>query len=102
VCHTVSYSQQASTDVVVRTDASTNGTASGRFTTGGLGHVNASWTATATVTNNGYLWTKQIMVAVTQQDAPGAAARPVQTTFRVVPLVADPLSPVVPGGTAPC
>ncbi len=71
-----------------------------RFTTGGLA-ATATW---STVTSaNGYLWTAQVNLAVTQQNTPNAPpAHWATTTFHLVPLVADPMSPVVSGGTAPC
>ena len=98
-CHTITYTQQSSTGAILRTDNS-SAAASGRFTTGGL-VVTATWTP-ATTTNNGYQWTRQVTVSVTQAGAPGAASKPVHTTFNVAPLVADPASPVVAGGTVPC
>ena len=102
VCHTVTYMQQATTDVIIRSD-NQSASASGRFTTGGLGTVAATWTGSSTTTNNGYQWTNQVTVTVKQAGAPGAAStKAPSTTFSLVPLIADPASPVVSGGTAPC
>lgn len=96
-CHTITYSQLAN-DVLTRTDSKSGITA--RFTTGGL-MVTPTWTPVAT-TNNGYNWTKQVVVAVTQQGTPRApTSHPSAATYRLVPLVADPKSPVS-GGTSPC
>lgn len=95
-CHVITYSQPAGFTYVVRKDQAT-GTAA-RFTTGGLA-VTASWSAVAT-TNNGYTWTRQVVVDVTPVAAPGQP--PVATaSYHLVPLVADPKSPVS-GGTSPC
>jgi prepilin-type N-terminal cleavage/methylation domain-containing protein len=97
-CHTVTYTQTATTDTIVRTESPGSGAT--RFTTGGLVAA-ASW-STATTTN-GYLWTTQVNVAVTQQNTPDAPpAHYATTTFHLVPLVADPMSPVVAAGTSPC
>lgn len=97
-CHTIVYSQLATDKSLSRRDNVTGVTE--RFTTGGL-MVTASWTPFAT-TNNGYNWTKQVVVAVTQQGTPGApTSHPSAATYRLVPLVADPNSPVS-GGTSPC
>jgi prepilin-type N-terminal cleavage/methylation domain-containing protein len=99
-CHTVTYSQLAGTGVVERSDLTTGRNA--RIATGGL-LVTASWTPTAT-SNNGYRWTNKVKVVVTQQAITGAkaAAKPATTTFYLVPLAADPLSPVLPAGSSPC
>jgi prepilin-type N-terminal cleavage/methylation domain-containing protein len=98
-CHTVTYSQ-LSDDSLVRND---NGTA-GRFTTGGLtgpgapGHF-ATWTNSII---NGYNWTKQVVVTVTQQGTPNApTSHAASATYYLVPLISDPESPVS-GGTSPC
>jgi hypothetical protein len=97
-CHTVTYTQTATTDTIVRTDSTVSGGT--RFTTGGL-VPSATW-STAT-TSNGYLWTNQVNLAVTQQGTPDApSVHYATTTFHLVPLVADPMSPVVSGGTLPC
>jgi len=94
-CHTITYSQ-GSGAVVVRADASTG--KAGRFTTGGLG-MTASWSA---ATINDYSWTKAVVVSVTQQGTPGApTSHWAAATYHLVPLVADPASPVS-GGTSPC
>lgn len=98
-CHTVSYTQTATTDVIVRTDVASS-TSSTRFTTGGLMVPSVSWTTT---TINGYQWASQVLLNVTQQGTPGApTSHYASTTFTLVPLVADPMSPVVAGGTTPC
>jgi prepilin-type N-terminal cleavage/methylation domain-containing protein len=97
-CHTITYSQVSGTDVVLRTDQTTGSV--NRFTTGGL-FVTASWSAFVT-TNNGYTWTKQVVVAATQLGTPEApTVRWAAATYHLVPLVADPKSPVS-GGTSPC
>jgi prepilin-type N-terminal cleavage/methylation domain-containing protein len=97
-CHTVTYWQHPGTKVVQRSDLTTGTTA--RIATGGL-TVTASWTPTAT-SNNGYKWTSSVKVVVTQQSITGApaATKAPTTTFYLVPLAADPLSPVLPAG--PC
>jgi prepilin-type N-terminal cleavage/methylation domain-containing protein len=99
-CHTVTYWQQAATGVIERTDLTTGTTA--RIATGGL-TVTASWVPIAT-SNNGYSWANRVEVAVTQHAITGApaAARAAATTFYLVPLAADPLSPVLPSGSSPC
>jgi prepilin-type N-terminal cleavage/methylation domain-containing protein len=97
-CHTVTYSQSA-TGVVLRRDSTTS--TSTRVGTGSLA-LSATWTPAPT-TNNAYKWTTQVAVTATQVDSriklPQKAA---STTFDLVPLAADPLSPSVPGGTIPC
>jgi prepilin-type N-terminal cleavage/methylation domain-containing protein len=98
-CHTVTYSQMASSGVILRTDTPTGLTGtSARLGTGGLS-LAATWTPTATTTN-AYQWTLQVKVAVTQQGA--NVVTPEATTFYLAPLVADPLSPAVPGTSIPC
>jgi prepilin-type N-terminal cleavage/methylation domain-containing protein len=94
-CHTVTYSQMPSSGVILRSDSS--GTSS-RVGTGGL-LLAATWTALATTTN-AYMWTNQVVVTVTQQGA--RVVTPQTTTFYLAPLVADPLSPAVPGASTPC
>jgi prepilin-type N-terminal cleavage/methylation domain-containing protein len=98
-CHNITYSQLPG-NVLARRDSNTGVTA--RFTTGGL-TMTASWTASVT-TNNGYQWTNQVVVAVTQMGTLGApTSNPAAATYRIVPLIADPASPVVSGGgTSPC
>jgi hypothetical protein len=97
VCHTVTYWEDAA-DVIQRSDFASGTTKTARFTTGGL-LMTATWTP-ATTSNNTYLWTKQVNVLVQQKGTPNAAAvNPVSTTFKLVPLAADPLSPTV---TSPC
>jgi prepilin-type N-terminal cleavage/methylation domain-containing protein len=102
-CHTVTYWQRSDgTGIIERSDLNltTGSTTTARIATGGL-TVTATWTPSAT-SNNGYSWTSKVTVVVTQQAIPGAraAANPPSTTFYLVPLAADPLSPVVPSG--PC
>jgi prepilin-type N-terminal cleavage/methylation domain-containing protein len=104
-CHTVTYSAQAATQVVDRSDfnSSTGVTKTARIATGGLS-VQATWGPPIATSNNGYGWTNKVKVVVTQQAIAGAkaAAKPPQTTFYLVPLAADPLSPVLPAGASPC
>jgi prepilin-type N-terminal cleavage/methylation domain-containing protein len=102
-CHTVTYWQRLDgTGIFERSDLNltTGATTTARIATGGL-KVIASWTPSPT-SNNGYSWTTKVTVVVTQQAIAGAraAAKPPKTTFYLVPLAADPLSPVVPAG--PC
>ena len=98
-CHTVTYSQISGSGVIIRTDIPSNSAAtSARVGTGGLS-LTATWTPTATTTSP-YKWTLQVKVAVTQQGA--RVVTPEATTFYLAPLVADPLSPAVPGTSIPC
>lgn len=103
-CHTVTYWQRTGTGFVERSDLTTGTTA--RIATGGL-NVTASWTAAPT-TNNTYKWTTRVKVVVSQATIPGApaATRPANTTFYLVPLASDPLSPVLnpalPAGSSAC
>jgi hypothetical protein len=99
-CNTVTYAQMAGYGVILRTDSSGS---SSRLGTGGLS-LTATWTPAATTTN-GYLWTGQVAVTVTQLNVTQQGAlvlSPVKTKFNLAPLVADPLSPAVPGGSIPC
>jgi prepilin-type N-terminal cleavage/methylation domain-containing protein len=103
VCHTVTYSQQ-SNGAVVRSDVTPTSNTPARIATGGL-TIAATWTPTSTSNNiPSYKWAKAVQIIVTQQGIAGAPAvkQPVTTTFQLVPLTADPLSPVLPGGTSPC
>jgi hypothetical protein len=100
-CHTITYSQASVTKAIVRNDDS--GTTTQRISTGGVS-VSATWSATAT-TNNTYLWTTRVDLTVGQQSAPGSPtpiANPASTVFHLVPLAADPLSPVLPTGSSAC
>ncbi|MGH7722266.1 MAG: type II secretion system protein [Candidatus Dormibacteria bacterium] len=100
-CHTVTY-RQRSDGVVLRSDETPAGSTSTRIAIGGL-QVVATWAARATSTN-GYQWTRQVDVTVTQRgiaSAP-AATQPVTTTFHLVPLATDPLSPAAPEDSSPC
>ena len=95
-CHTVSYTETTTTDVIVRTDSAGS---TERFTTGGL-LATPSWTS---ATIDGYQWTSQVTVSVTQKNTPGApSTNYANDSFVLVPLVTDPMSPVVAGGTTPC
>jgi prepilin-type N-terminal cleavage/methylation domain-containing protein len=94
-CHTVTYAQMAGSGIILRTDSAGNRS---RVGTGGLS-LTATWTAASTTTN-GYQWTTQVMVTLTQRGA--QVAKPQSTTFYLAPLVADPLSPAVPGASIPC
>jgi prepilin-type N-terminal cleavage/methylation domain-containing protein len=104
-CHTVTYSQR-SNGTVVRSDLTPSSNTSARIATGGL-QITAAWTPAPT-SNNSYKWTKQVTITVKQVTIPGAPAakvlQPVITTFQLVPLAADPLSPVLAGLgiTSPC
>jgi hypothetical protein len=100
-CHTVTYWRRSDgTGIIERSDLFAGTTA--RIATGGL-QVTASWTPTPT-SNNGYKWTNQVKVVVTQATISGApaAVNPPSTTFYLVPLAADPLSPVLPGSSSAC
>lgn len=99
-CHTVTYWQQPN-GTIVRSDLSTSNNTT-RIATGGL-KIAATWTPAPT-SNGDYQWTKQVQITITQQGIPGApaATRPASTTFQLVPLAADPLSPALPGGSSPC
>ncbi|MEO8899615.1 MAG: prepilin-type N-terminal cleavage/methylation domain-containing protein [Candidatus Dormibacter sp.] len=99
-CHTVTYWQQ-SDGTVLRSDLSTSNNTT-RIATGGL-KIAATWTPAPT-SNGDYQWTKQVTITITQRAIPGAPApaQPTPTTFRLVPLAADPLSAALPGGASPC
>ena len=73
-CHTVTYSEAPSSGVILRSDSAGS---SSRVGTGGL-VLAATWTAVSTTTN-AYQWTKQVVVAVTQQGA--RVVTPQTTTF---------------------
>jgi prepilin-type N-terminal cleavage/methylation domain-containing protein len=94
-CDTVTYAQMAGSGVILRSDSAGN---SSRVGTGGL-LLSAAWTAAPTTTN-AYQWTSQVVVTLTQQGA--RVAKPQTTTIYLEPLVADPLSPAVPGASIPC
>lgn len=94
-CHTVTYAQMAGSGVLLRTDSAGNHS---RIGTGGL-FLAATWTPQSTTTN-GYNWTSQVIVTLTQRGA--QVAKPQTTTIYLAPLVADPLSSAVPGGSIPC
>lgn len=99
VCHTVTYSQQIGTGVILRRDLTT--TTSARVGTGSL-NLTATWTPSATTTST-YKWTNQVAITATQVNSRiRAPQQPSSTTFYLVPLAADPLSPAVAGGTIPC
>jgi hypothetical protein len=98
-CHTVTYSQMGS-GVILRTDNDPADSlrSSSRLGTGALS-LAATWTPAVTTTS-AYQWTSQVKVALTQQGA--KVLTPEATTFYLAPLVADPLSPAVPGTSIPC
>jgi len=104
-CHTVTYWRRTDgTGIIERSDLNSNTgtTTTERIATGGL-NVTATWTPTPT-SSNGYNWTARVKVVVAQNAiavAP-AAARPPTTTFYLVPLAADPLTPVLPAGSSAC
>jgi prepilin-type N-terminal cleavage/methylation domain-containing protein len=100
-CHTVTYSQQPSSGVILRTDSAGN---PARVGTGGL-LLTATWVASSTTTPtppaaSAYQWTTQVIVTIKQQGA--RVVTPEMTTFYLAPLIADPLSPAVPGASIPC
>jgi prepilin-type N-terminal cleavage/methylation domain-containing protein len=94
-CHTVTYAQMAGSGVILRSDSAGN---SSRVGTGSM-LLSATWAAASTTTN-GYQWTWQVVVTLTQQGT--RVAKPQTTTLYLAPLVADPLSPAVPGASIPC
>lgn len=101
-CHTVLYWQKAN-GTVVRSDIASGGgpATSDQVTTGPL-NVTATWSAAAT-TNNGYLWTNQVSVKVTQVGTSGApTVGPLTSTLLAVPLAVDPLSPALASGSQSC
>lgn len=103
-CHTVTYWQTTVGGTVTRRDATTTGTtSSSQITTSGL-VVTATWPTPTTSTTSDtapYYWVSQVNVTVTQQGAAGAPnVAPANTTFHLVPLVVDPMSPVLAG--SPC
>jgi prepilin-type N-terminal cleavage/methylation domain-containing protein len=100
-CHTITYKggsgfvNRVDTLVDPLTGTTTKNT---QISTGDLS-LSASWTPTATATS-GNTWTTLVSVQVTQLLA--GARNPVSTTFRVVPMVDDPLA-FPPGSvTPPC
>jgi prepilin-type N-terminal cleavage/methylation domain-containing protein len=99
-CHTVTYWQR-SDGAIMRSDLTTANNTT-RIATGGL-MIAASWTQAAT-SNGGYQWTRQVTITITQRAIPGAPApaQPATTTYKLVPLAADPLSAALPGGSSPC
>lgn len=98
VCHTVTYSQMVGSEVIVRTDSFGSTSSSSRIGTGGLS-LAAAWIPAVTTTN-AYQWTARVVVSVMQRGA--RVVMPEKTTFYLAPLVADPLSPAVPGTSIPC
>jgi prepilin-type N-terminal cleavage/methylation domain-containing protein len=102
-CHTVTYAQQAGTGVVLRRDLNdtTNASSTTRVGTGSL-NLAASWTPSPT-TNNAYKWTSRVAIVTAQvNNRIRLPQKPASTTFYLVPLAADPVSPAVAGGTIPC
>jgi hypothetical protein len=101
-CHTVTYQPSTPTNpFVTRSDFSAGTTTTRVITTGDLS-VSAVWSAVATSSTNGDTWTNRVDVTVNQAGTRGAPqANPIKTTFHVVPLAADPLSPAAVG-SSPC
>jgi prepilin-type N-terminal cleavage/methylation domain-containing protein len=98
-CHAVTYLQR-SDGTIVRSDNINSSSA--RIATGGLTII-PSWSPART-SSNSYSWTKWVTITVIQTGIARAPAAkvPVQTTFQLVPLAADPLSLALPAGTSRC
>lgn len=96
-CHTVTYSDSGA--FVQRSD---DHGAPERISTGDLTLAISSWKSTVI---NGYTWASQLTLKASQKSAAGAPtprANPAIASYVLVPLVADPNSPVLPAGTSPC
>src|SRR5438034_553132 len=80
-----------------RADTVNGTTTTAQMSTGDL-TLSPSWPTTTNRSGIGNTWTKLVSVQVTQLLA--GARNPVSTTFRVVPMVDDPLA-FPPGSTTP-